>query len=161
MDDRKPYTFLLDSVYPALRHSDYTVQYTVRAFSVEEAKRQLKTRPRLLSLNEMFLIARTYEPGSAEFNEVFDIAVRLFPDDATANLNAANAAINKGDLQAAASYLNRAGDSPEAVHTRGILLLLQDRYDEAEEMLTKAGKLGVPEAGANLEQLRLKRESSR
>jgi hypothetical protein len=38
----------------------------------------------------MYLVAQTYEPGSPEFNEVFDIAVRLFPDDETANLNAAS-----------------------------------------------------------------------
>lgn len=161
VEGKKAYDFLLENVYPKLRHSDYTVEYTVRAFNVEEARKLLKTRPQLLSLNEMFLIARTYEPGSAEFNEVFDIAVRLFPDDATANLNAANAAINEGALQRAASYLDKAGDSPAAVHTRGVLLLLQGKYEEAEAVLKEARRLGVREAGDNLEQLRLKRENIR
>lgn len=32
------YRFMLDNWYPALRHSDYVVKYTVRPFSVEEAK---------------------------------------------------------------------------------------------------------------------------
>ena len=92
---------------------------------------------------------------------MFDIAVRLFPDDATANLNAANAAINEGALQRAASYLDKAGDSPAAVHTRGVLLLLQGKYEEAEAVLKEARRLGVREAGDNLEQLRLKRENIR
>ena len=78
------YRYILDNIYPRLRHSDYTVTYTVRPFSIEEAKEILKTKPQQLSLQEMFLVAQTYEPGSPEFNEVFDIAVRLFPDDETA-----------------------------------------------------------------------------
>ena len=161
VDGKRPYDFLLANVYPKLRHSDYTVEYTVRAFNVEEAKQLLKTRPQLLSLNEMFLIAQTYEPGSAEFNEVFDIAVRMFPDDPTANLNAANAAISEGALQRAATYLAKAGDTPEAVHARGVLLLLQGEYAGAEMLLQQARQRGVREAETNLEQLRLKRKNVR
>lgn len=159
--DKKTYEFLLKNVYPQLRHSDYTVEYSVKAFHVEEAKALLESRPQLLSLNEMFLIAQTYEPGSTAFNEVFDRAVRLFPENATANLNAANAAINEGRLQRAASYLDKAGDSPEAVHSRGVLLLLQGKYEEAKTTLEKARTLGVDEAASNLEQLRLKEENIR
>ncbi len=32
------YRFLLNECYPALRHSDYTVAYTVRGFNLDEAK---------------------------------------------------------------------------------------------------------------------------
>lgn len=161
VDGKRTYNYLLENVYPKLRHSDYIVEYTVKAFNVDEAKALLKTRPQLLSLNEMFLIAQTYAPGSTEFNEVFDIAVRLFPDDATANLNAANVAINEGALKRAASYLDKAGKSPEAIHTRGVLLMLQGKYEEAEVVLKEAQKLGIREAGNNLKQLRLKQENIR
>ena len=78
------YRFMLDTYYPALRHSDYVVSYTVRPFSVEEAKEILRTKPKQLSLEEMYLVAQTYEPGSDEFNEVFQTAVRLYPQDPTA-----------------------------------------------------------------------------
>lgn len=161
VDGRKSYEFLLREVYPTLRHSDYTVEYVVRPFSVEEGKRLLKTNPRLLSLNEMFLIAQTYEPGSEEFSEVFDIAVRLFPDDATANLNAANIALTERDYTAAANYLKRSGDTPEAVHARGVLALLTGDYDAAESLLRRAHEQGVAQAAANLEQLHAKRENVR
>lgn len=161
VDGKRPYDYLLKNVYPTLRHSDYTVEYTVRRFDVEEAKEILKTRPQLLSLNEMFLIAQTYEPGSREFDEVFDVAVRMFPDDPTANLNAATAAISEGAWKRAEGYLAKAGDTPEAIHARGVCALMQGRYNEAETLLREAGQLGVPQAAANLEQLRLKRENLR
>ena len=79
------YRFMLSTYYPALRHSDYVVSYTVKPFSVEEAKEVLKTKPQQLSLEEMFMVAQTYEPGSKEFNDVMETAVRLYPQDQTAN----------------------------------------------------------------------------
>lgn len=124
---RYPQTYkqLLATVYPALRHSDYVITYEVRAFSdVAEIARLLHTRPHHLSLQEMFLLAQTYEVGSPEFNEVFDIAVRLFPDDPVANTNAAITALNREDLPAAERYLSRAGHSPQAEKARAAYRLL-------------------------------------
>lgn len=115
------YRAICDTIYPRLRHSDYTVTYTVRPFSVEEAKQILKTRPQQLSLEEMYLVAQTMEPGSKEFNEVFDIAVRLFPNDPTANLNAACAALQRRDLTQAEEFLKKAGSSEEADNARAAL----------------------------------------
>lgn len=60
------YRFMLDNWYPFLRHSDYTVGYIVRPFTVEEAKRELKLHPQNLSIDEMFRIAQTYKEGSLE-----------------------------------------------------------------------------------------------
>ena len=114
------YHYIMSEIYPRLRHSDYTVTYTVRPFDIEEAKVILKTKPQQLSLQEMYLVAQTYEPGSPEFNEVFDIAVRLFPDDETANLNAACTDLQKGDLVTAEKHLAKAGTSNEAERIRKI-----------------------------------------
>lgn len=159
VDSKKPYEFLLKNVYPALRHSDYTVQYTVRKFSVEEAKQQLKTRPQLLSLEEMFAIAQTYEPGSPEFKEVFDIAVRVFPDDETANLNAACIYLEEGNLERAEKYLLKAGNSPEAVHAQGVLAMLKGDYSRAIPLLEQAGQAGVIQAQENLKQIEMKQKN--
>lgn len=112
------YATMLKTIYPRLRHSDYTVTYTVRPFSIDEAKELLKTKPQILSLQEMFLVAQTYEPGSQEFNEVFDIAVRLFPNDETANLNAACTYIQQGNIEQAERHLVKAGNTPEADQAR-------------------------------------------
>ena len=108
------YRLMLAAWYPALRHSDYTITCSVRPFTIEEARRVFRTRPQLLSANELFRLAQTCEPGSEEFREIMETAVRLFPDDPTANLNAAVARLNAGNAAAAKPYLDKAGDSPEA-----------------------------------------------
>lgn len=108
------YRTLLTLCYPALRHSDYHITYKIKPFDVEEAKQIMKTKPQLLSLNELFMVAQTYEVGSKEFNEVMELAVRMYPEDETANLNAAIIRLNNGDADAAKPYLDRAGDSKEA-----------------------------------------------
>ena len=74
--------YMLENIFPALRHSDYEVTYTVRPFTVEEAARVIREKPQHLSLNEMFLVANTYTPGSQDYNDVFETAVRMFPADA-------------------------------------------------------------------------------
>ena len=117
---------MLTMWYPALRHSDYHIKYKVRPFNVEEAKDIIKTRPQLLSQNEMYMVAQTYEPGSHEFNEIMEIAVRMFPNDPTANLNAACIRLNAGDAAGAKPYLDKAGDSEEAEEARKI-------YEEIKE----------------------------
>ena len=144
------YRMMLQAWYPALRHSDYVVTYHVRPFSVEEAKALLYTKPQQLSLEEMFLVAQTYEPGSKEFNEVFEIAVRMFPDDPTANLNVACAMIESGQYDRAEAYLAKAGNLPEAVHARGVMAARQGREDEARRLFGQAGQAGVKEATENL-----------
>lgn len=108
------YRSLLTNCYPALRHSDYHITYKIKPFDVEEAKEIMKTKPQQLSLNELFMVAQTYEVGSKEFNEVMELAVRMYPTDETANLNAAIIRLNNGDADAAKPYLDRAGDSEEA-----------------------------------------------
>ena len=145
------YSFMLNTWYPALRHSDYTVRYRIRPMSDRQAARLLHSQPQLLSLNKMFRIANLYEPGSDEFNEVFDIAVRIYPDDHTANVNAANVALKRGLLDQAAAYLDKAGTAtPQALHAAGVLALLQGRLDQAEPLLRAASAAGVPEAEKNL-----------
>lgn len=159
LDGGKIYATLLQDCYPALRHSDYTVRYVVRGFNVEEAKQIIKTRPQQLSLQEMYLVAQTYEKGSNEFNEVFDVAVRMFPDDPTANINAAAIELQRGDLQRAARYLEKADAQASAtLNNRGVLKLLQGGLDEAETYFKQAQSLGSAEAGANLEEVANKRK---
>lgn len=143
------YAQLLRECYPGLRRTNYVIHYVVRGFNVEEAKRVIRTRPQNLSLQEMFAVAQTYEPGSREFNQVFDVAVRLYPDEAVANLNAANALLEAGLVEQALPFLRKAGDSPEAQNARGVALILQGRYDEAQPLLLEAAEAGLEAAGEN------------
>lgn len=126
------YPFLLKNIYPGLRHTDYVITYEVRKYTdVGEIKEVFKSRPQNLSLNELFLLSQTYRPGTPEFNEVFDTAVRMFPDNATANINAATASISRGDLASASKFLDRVGNVPEAEYVRGVLAAKKGDYDTA------------------------------
>jgi len=150
----KEYRFLLQNCYPALRHTDYRIAYTIRGYSdSDEIERILNTRPQNLSLNEFYLVAQKYEPGTDEFTEIFETAVRMYPDDETANLNAANAAMRRGDNAGAKNYLAKAGDSPEAVYARGALAIRMEDYQTARRYLDKAKSLGVQQAIVTLEEL--------
>ena len=147
------YAVIMSDIYPRLRHSDYTVSYTVRPFSVEEAKQILQTRPQQLSLQEMFLVAQTMEPGSAEFNEVFDIAVRMFPDDPTANLNAACADLQRRDIASAEKHLQKADNSAAALNARGALAVMKKDYQLARQLFADAAAAGSEDAKANAQRI--------
>lgn len=161
IDSGKPYASLLQDCYPALRHSDYAVQYVVRGFSVEESKKIIRTRPQQLSLDEMFRLAQSYDEGSDEFKEVFDIAVRMFPNDPIANVNAAAIELQQGNLQQAAIYLERTDAKTGAtLVNKGVLALLQDHLKQAEAYFRQAESLGAPEATPNLEEIARKQENN-
>ena len=152
------YRFMLDNWYPFLRHSDYTVGYIVRPFTVEEAKRELKLHPQNLSIDEMFRIAQTYKEGSKEYNEVFLIAVKQNPDHPVANLNAACIALRAGDKTAAAGYLEKAMPCAERDLATGVLRMMEGHVEEAERLFEAADKAGLSEeARHNLRILHLER----
>lgn len=140
------YKFLLDNIYPTLRHSDYRIEYTIRKFTtVEEIASVIRTQPYKLTLNEMLFLAQSYEPGSDDFNDVFEIAVRMFPDEPLANLNVATSAMQRGDLVSAARYLPKAGDSAEAQYARANYAFLTGDYTEADRLYKEAA-MTLPEA---------------
>ncbi len=141
------YRFLLDNCYPRLRLTAYRVNYTVRAYtSVEEIKRVLAEEPAKLSLNELYIVAQEYEPGSEEFTRIFETAAHMYPESETANLNAANAAIKRGDLETAHHYLERAGESGEADYARGVVAVYEGNYEAARPLLQSAKAKGISEA---------------
>ena len=138
------YKFLLQTVYPGLRHSDYTIEYTIRQFTdLDEIREMLATAPQKLSLNEMFLLAQSYEAGSEEYNNVFETAVRMYPNDEVANLNAANAAMQRNDLPSAEKYLSKAGDTAEVTYAKGVLSALKGDYATAYELVEAAARAGM------------------
>lgn len=149
------YSTLLNTVYPGLRHTDYRINYSIRSYSdPEEILEVMKTHPGNLSLDELFLAARTLDPDSDEYRELFEVAVRLYPSDPVANLNAANTALLRGDTKAAHSYLDKAGEGKEVSYTRGVLALMERNLDEAETLLTEALEAGIPQAEEMLRQTR-------
>lgn len=154
------YQFILNECYPALRHSDYTVNYTVRGFNLEESKEIINRRPQLLSLQEIYLVAQSYEPGSEEFNHSFRVAATMFPDDPIANLNAGAMEIQKGgDMTTAKKHLAKADQkAPETLNNLGVIAMLEGDLDVAEKYFNAAKAAGLSaQADANLKELKKKR----
>lgn len=155
----KVYKYMLTSLFPRLRRSDYRIEYTVPSFTIDKGKELLDTRPGMLSLEEMYLIANTYKQGSPEFNKVFDIAIRLYPEDKTANLNAAAAYLLEGKQEDAQKILEKYKDEPEAWNNLGVLMIEQQKAEEAEKYLIRAKNAEVAEAGQNLTNLELLKQA--
>ena len=148
------YPFLLKNVYPTLRHTDYRITYSIRKFyQIDDIRRVFASNPRYLSLNELFLLANSYQPGTPEHEEVFDVAARLYPESTIANLNAANSAMNRGKLDQAERYLSRAGQSPEVDYARGILAIQSGDLQGAIPMLQSALRGGIKEAQGALDEI--------
>ena len=158
----RQYEFLLREVYPGLRHSDYTVEYTVRNYTdINEIKRLIFTDPRKLSLNEMFAATSAMDPASPEYEEAFRVAVRMYPESTDANLNAANIEMRDGNLESAARHLEKAGDSPEATYARGVLEGIKGNFSSARALFERAASRGVKEAGAAIDNLTAIEENDR
>lgn len=158
------YQYILDEYYPALRHSDYTVNYTVRGFNLEESKEIINKRPQLLSLQEIYLVAQSYEPGSEEFNHAFLVAATMFPEDPIANLNAAAMEIQKGgDTTEAKKHLAKADPkAAETLNNLGVIAMLEDDLDKAEKYFNAAKEAGLStQADANLRELKKKQNYPR
>ncbi len=127
------YAYLLKEVYPGLRHSDYRIEYVIRSFTnPEEIKELVKTAPQKLSLEEFFVAANACEPGSEEYYDIFETAVRMYPADETPNMNAANSAMARGDYKKAAQYLERAGNSSHAEQLRELLTKLVEAQENVK-----------------------------
>lgn len=150
----RDYAYLLNNVYPALRHSDYSVRYSIRKYTdLEEIRRVMRERPQNLSLSEFHLLASSLPKRSPEYDEVFETAVRMYPADETSNLNAAVVSIDRGEFAKARAYLAKAGKNRYSDYIEGILLAKEGKADEARLSLEKASKAGVPEANEALRRL--------
>ena len=155
----QPYNYLLNNIYPSLRVAICKVGYSIRDFNLEEAREIFKVRPQNLSLNEMYLVANSYPVGSQEFIDVFETAMRLFPEDDVARLNAVSSALLRSDIQTAERYLPLIKNiqSPEYLNAAGVFALLKGDLEAAESYLKRAFAAGLDAARNNLEELEKKK----
>ncbi len=150
------YAYLLANCYPFLRRTYYKIEYQVRSFTeadVDHIRQLVVSRPQNLSLEEFYLASRDLDPQSDEFGNIFDVAVRMYPDDPVANVNAANVAMRRGDLKSARFYLGRAGSIPESIYARGVLAALEGDSETAGSCLKAAAAFGIEQASKELEKI--------
>ena len=147
------YERLLNEMYVPLRRNEYRIEYNVRNFSLEEAKQQVRTNPKLVSLNEMYQVAGSYGKGTAEYNEVMEIAARTYPDNPIALSNAAVTKISQKDAAGAIALLEGKRLDATAKNTLAVAYAETGAYDKAKSLFEEAVREGNADAKGNLEQL--------
>ena len=66
----------------------------------------------MLSLRELYTVAISYKNIPEQFYKIIDISVKIYPASPVANLNAAAAAIERGNTQAAGRLPTRTAVEP-------------------------------------------------
>lgn len=153
---KEDYARMYSQCYPFLRRTYYRIDYEVRSFGeadIEHIRSLVTSRPQNLSLEEFYMAAKGLDTQSDLFAEIFDVAVKMYPEDPVANINAANVAMQRGDFKSAARYINRAGNLPEAIYARGVLSALEGDSDSARSFLKTASALGLAQADEELAKL--------
>lgn len=148
------YRILLDEFYPPLRRTEYTIAYVVRPFDLEEAREIIKTNPKLLSLNEMYMVAQSYGKDTPQFKEVFDIAVRMYPSSEIAILNSAAADIENREFDRAIARMQKLGNNHRALNNMGVAFALKGDLQKAIQLFSEAAASNESHALDNLAKLK-------
>ncbi len=121
------YQYMNRHWFPALRHTDYQIEYRIPDFTPEQARIMVRQDPAQLSLREMYDAAQLCGKGSEEYYSIMETAVRVYPDSPEANLNAAAMELERGNLSAAKEYLKKADmDTHEAKDNMQRIILLEN-----------------------------------
>ncbi len=144
------YQKLLHQIYTKVRRTVYGFSYVVRPFDIEEAKQILKTNPKLLSLNETYLVANSYGVESDEFKKVFETIATIYPNDPVVLINASATDLENGRISSATEKLKKLSQDPRAWNNLAISYALQGETVKAEELFHKAIEAGDPNARHNL-----------
>lgn len=132
------YRAMMNEYYPRLRRLSISIDYEIREVRNTEAATLIHTNPKMLNLQEMYGVAKNFQPGTKEYKEVYEIAATNYPTDIVANINAASANIVYGDFDRAGQYLERVKDDPRAWNNLGVLAWLSGDTEIAKEWFTKA-----------------------
>ena len=150
----QPYSILLRTVYPGLRKNTFRIQYISRERTPEEARRLSEETPGELNAYEFYTVARTYHADEPQaYGNLLLRAADTYPDNTTANLNAARVCLLRGDTERAARYLQHTADEPAAWNNRGLLLWQQGNQREALYWFRKAADAGNTQAQENLKEI--------
>lgn len=160
LDGGRVYKMMLQDLYPPLRRNEFEVSYIARAFNVDEAREIIRKRPQLLNLNEMFMVANSYPKDSKEFKEVFDIAVRMYPDNIISKINAGAMEIETNSTDRAIERL-KGIETAEAWNNLGVAYIHKGNPDLARQYFERAAKAGNANATHNLDQLKKKEENQK
>lgn len=150
------YRHLLKNYFPALRLVVINVEFNIDAYNLDRIKEVIYTKPENLSLEEMFRLSETYDENSKEYVDLFQIAVKIYPNSEIAVHNALVAHLQKENLKDASEYANMLynnTDSAPFLNTLGVYFMQLGDYTKAETLLQNSADLGNEDAKFNLVQL--------
>lgn len=139
---------ILPEWFPHLRATKFRISTRLKPMDDDRLAEIITVSPEKMSLNQMMRVARLYPEGSEDFDRVIETALRYYPDSEEANLNAAATALRRADYNKAEELLKKAGDSPEAVNARAMVVANKGNLEEARRMLEAIKTL--PEAQKNI-----------
>lgn len=148
------YRAMMNEYYPRLRRLSISIDYEIREVRNAEAATLIHTNPKMLNLQEMYGVAKNFQPGTKEYKEVYEIAATNYPTDIVANINAASTNIVYGDFDRAGQYLERVKDDPRAWNNLGVLAWLSGDTEIAKEWFTKALTVEPEKAQENLNKMK-------
>ena len=128
---------LADEVLPELRRARLTINYKLIGRTDAEIQQQFKEDPTKLSVEEL-LYGATLTKDTNEQKKYFEAAAKQYPNDYRAYNGLAQVAYAQGDLAAAKSALQKAGDKTESNANAALIAIAEGNLDQAEALLGKA-----------------------
>lgn len=135
-----------------LRRNEYRIEYNVRNFDINEARRMLEERPDLLSLAEIYRVAALSEKGSPEYVKAMGVAARYFPSSPAVLNDSAMASIEAGDCAAAVKLLEGSTvtqTNASLLNTLGVAYAGAGEPHKAREAFVRAAEKGSDAARHN------------
>jgi outer membrane protein OmpA-like peptidoglycan-associated protein len=143
---------------PLLRRVEYQIDFTVKDYSLNEARMMLRRGTILLSQLELFCVAMSYGESSSEFeNIILEVIPTQYSNDPVAAINAAALMLRKGETSAAKYHLEKHADNPAAWNNLGVIHLQTGDLDKAQLLFERAAAQGITEATHNLQEVASKR----
>ncbi|MCM1111206.1 MAG: tetratricopeptide repeat protein [Clostridium sp.] len=139
---------LADIILPQLRYSRLTASVNVIGKSDAEINRLIDENPSALTVDEL-LYGATLTDDNARRKQIYQAAIRQYPNDARAYNNLGMVQYQEKDYNAALASFRQAAKidptSAEAQMNQGLVSLLNKDYDQANTLFGKAA--GLPELG--------------
>ena len=134
LEDGRVYRELLRDFFPYLRRVELRLTYEPVPVGDAEAARLLYSHPEMLSLTDMYRVARYYPAATEQHREVYVIAAETYPESIVAQINAAAASLLLGDLDTARRYLDREDvqADPRSAINRQVMLELTVEKEATE-----------------------------
>lgn len=130
LEDGRVYRELLRDFFPYLRRVELRLTYEPVPVGDAEAARLLYSHPEMLSLTDMYRVARYYPAATEQHREVYVIAAETYPESIVAQINAAAACLLLGDADTARRYLDREdvqADPRSAINRQVMLELIVEK----------------------------------